>query len=479
MKNFTLPFLTFVLLSTFSYTSAQCPPGDVPLNNQAQVDAFIAEYPNCSEINGNLKIGAIGFGAYSNIDNISGLGSINRIMGDLLIVNNNELTNIQGLSQLSYVEGNVHVFYNEHLTNLTGLANLQTINGSLKFLDNPELTTIGGMQDLISVGADMEIAENVALTNLDAFGKLTTIGGYLTIRDNSTLANIHELSKLGAIGGRLSINNNTLIQNLQGLESLATLGGDFNLALNENLTEIGDLSPMMQTSSMLRVAYNPNLSDCAAQAFCDHISNGGGVEIIGNAGGCSTVLEIENSCPMTLPVELSGFRAEVKNKSVVLTWKTLTENNNEGFEIQRSNDAINWTAIAWEVGQGNATTTQTYTFTDSRPILGKSYYRLAQTDVDGKIEHSEIVIVSFYNGVVSVYPNPVDDVLQITVADDMPIENIVVYNTSGSEVMRETAVSNNLNVARLNSGTYIIAIQVGEIIRKEVRSQTILLSEVR
>lgn len=469
MKNFTLPFLIFVFLFTFSYTNAQCPPGNVQLYNQGQVNAFIADYPNCSEINGNLKIGAIGSGAYSNIEDISGFESINRIMGDLLIVYNNDLTDIQGLSQLSHVEGNVHVFYNDHLTNLTGLANLQTVNGSLKFLDNPELTTIGSMQDLVSVGADMVIAENVALTNLDAFGKLTTIGGYLTIRDNSTLTNIDELAKLGAIGNHLTISHNTLIQNLQGLQSLATLGGDFNIALNQDLVEIGDLSPMMQPSAMLRVAHNPNLSDCAAQAFCDHISNGGGVEIIGNADGCSTVLEIENSCPMTLPVELSGFRAEVKNKSVVLTWQTLTESNNKGFEIQRSNDATNWTAIAWEVGQGNTTTTQTYTFTDSRPILGKSYYRLAQTDFDGKIEHSEIVIASFYNGVVTVYPNPVNDVLQITVADDMPIENIVVYNTSGSEVMRETAVSNNLNLARLNSGTYIIAIQVGgETVRQKL-----------
>lgn len=469
MKNFTFSLLTFVFLFTFNYTNAQCPPGEVQLNNQAQVNDFITDYPNCTEINGNLKIGANDFGVYSNIDNISGFENINRIMGDLLIVNTSDLTDIQGFSQLSHVEGNVHVFYNDHLTNLTGLANLQTVNGSLKFLNNPELTTIGSMQDLVNVGADMVIADNVALTNLDAFGKLTTIGGYLTIRDNSTLTNIDELAKLGAIGNHLTISHNTLIQNLQGLQSLATLGGDFNIALNENLAEIGDLSPMMQASSILRVAHNPNLSDCAAQAFCDHISNGGGVEIIGNGAGCNSVIEIENSCPMTLPVGLSGFRAEVKNKSVVLTWKTLTENNNEGFEIQRSNDAINWTTVAWEAGQGNTTTTQTYTFTDARPMLGKSYYRLAQKDFDGKIEHSEILIVSFYNGVVSVYPNPVNDVLQITVADDMPIENIVIYNTSGSEVMRETVVSTNLNLARLDSGTYIIAIQVGgETVRQKL-----------
>jgi len=469
MKNFTFPLLTFLLSFSFIYTNAQCPSGNVELNSQTAVNDFITNYPNCTEISGNLKIGPNTIGGYSNVEDLSGLGSLNRITGHLLIVNNNDLTDIQGLSQLLLVEGNVHVFDNQNLTNLSGLGKLQTVNGSLRFLNNPALTTIGGMQDLISVAADMEIGQNTALVDLNAFGKLTTVGGYFSIWENSALSNIDELTKLGAIGGNLAINQNPLIQNLQGLESLATLGGDFNVALNENLTEIGDLSPIMQGSAMLRVAFNPNLSDCTARAFCDHISNGGGVEIIGNGQGCNSALEIENSCPTTLPVELSDFRAEVKNKGVLLTWQTLTENNNEGFEIQRSNDAINWKSIAWEVGQGNTTISQKYTFTDSRPIQGKSYYRLAQRDFDGKIEHSEIVIVSFYNGTVSVYPNPVNDILQITVADDMPIDSIILYNTSGSEIMRETAVTNSLNLARLDSGTYIIAIQVGgETVRQKL-----------
>jgi len=216
MKNFTLPLLTLILLLTFSHTNAQCPPEDVQLNSQADVNTFIANYPNCTEINGNLKIGSIAFGIYSNIDDISGLGSIDRITGDLLIVNNNSLTDIQGLSQLSHVEGNLHVFYNDNLTNLTGFGNLQTVNGSLRFLSNTGLTTIGSMQDLISVGADMEIAQNTTLANLNAFSKLTTVGGYLSIWDNPALNSIDELKKLGAIGGNLSIDRNTLIQNLKG-----------------------------------------------------------------------------------------------------------------------------------------------------------------------------------------------------------------------------------------------------------------------
>lgn len=465
MKNFTFSLLIFVLLLPLNYTNAQCPSGDVHLSNQTEVDAYRVGYPNCTQINGSLNIGA----PNSNIYDLSGLESINTIMGNLTIIDNNGLTNVHGLDQLLHIEGNVYIRSNQNIANLAGLNKLETVNGDLKFQNNASLVTIGGMQDLISVGADMEISDNEALADLNAFSKLTTVGGYFTIRNNPELEDIDEFTKLGVISGNLAINQNNLIENLEGLRSLVTLGGNFTILQNQNLMEIGDLNPAMQPSAILRIAFNFNLSDCAAQAFCDHVSNNGDVDIINNGFGCSTLSEIENSCASTLPVELSDFHVEVNNKDVLLTWQTLTENNNEGFEIQRSNNGLNWETIGWQAGRGDATTARKYTFTDNRPIIGKSYYRLAQSDFDGKIEYSEIVIVSFYHDTVSVYPNPVSDVLRITVADDMPIESIVVYNTSGSEVMRETSVTSDLNIARLDRGTYVIAIQVdGETTRKKL-----------
>jgi len=37
-----------------------------------------------------------------------------------------------------------------------------------------------------------------------------------------------------------------------------------------------------------------------------------------------------------LPVELQSFTAVIQNKNVTLNWSTASENNNLGFEIQRS-----------------------------------------------------------------------------------------------------------------------------------------------
>jgi len=470
MKNFTPPLLTFVLSLFLGHANAQCPLSGIILSNQAEINAFIESYPTCTEISGNLQIGAITSLSFNtNIVDFAGLENINSISGSLLIIGNNILSSIHGLDQLTHVGGDVRIDYNGNLTDLTGLGKLETIEGSLIIGNNQSLATIGGLQKLISVGGDMVISQNNILSNLNAFEKLTTVAGYLSIWQNSMLSNVDEFEKLSTIGDNLIIDRNSALENLNGFESLETLGGDFNITFNSNLTEIGDLRPTMQPSTVLRIALNPGLSDCSVQTFCEHISNEGDLEIFNNGIGCNSIAEIENSCATTLPVELSGFRAEVQKTSVLLTWQTLTETNNEGFYIERSNDATKWENIGWEAGQGNITTAQMYSFKDNRPMFGKSYYRLAQTDFNRKVEYSQIETVSFYNGTVSVYPNPVSDVLKITTPNDAPIESIVIYNTSGSEVLRETSGSDSFNVAQLNTGTYIIAIQVdGETIQQKV-----------
>lgn len=469
MKNCTFALLTFALSFSIDYANAQCPPSGAMLNSQAEVSAFIESYPNCTEITGNLQIGVIAsLSSNTNIVDVTGLEGISSISGSLVIIGNNTLNSIHGLDQLRYVGGDIRIDYNDNLTNLTGLGKLETIGGSLIIGNNQSLTTIGGLQKLTNIGGNMVMSQNDILGNLNAFEKLTDIAGYLSIWGNPMLTNVDEFEELDAIGDNLIIDRNNSLEDLNGFESLTTLGGDFNITFNLSLNEVGDLRPTMQPSTVLRIALNPGLSDCSVQTFCEHIANQGDVEILNNAVGCNSIAEIESSCASTLPVELTDFRAEVKKTSVLLTWQTLIENNNEGFNIERSNDGTYWENIGWEAGQGDIATAQMYAFKDLRPILGKSYYRLAQTDFNGKIEYSQIETVSFYNGIVSIYPNPVGEVLKFIAPDNTPIENVVIYNTSGSEVLRDTSGSTSVNVAQLNIGTYIIAIQVdGETIRQK------------
>ncbi|MBL0063778.1 MAG: hypothetical protein IPP38_01905 [Bacteroidetes bacterium] len=85
-----------------------------------------------------------------------------------------------------------------------------------------------------------------------------------------------------------------------------------------------------------------------------------------------------------LPIELATFSATLVNKQVDVKWTTQAEINNHYFTIERSADNVTFSELGRVDGAGNTTTTQNYSFTDFHPLTGVSYYRLKQTDYDGK-----------------------------------------------------------------------------------------------
>lgn len=462
MRNFAFTLLTYTLTLLNIGLYAQCPEGSVTLGSQADVDTYATIYPDCTKIQGQLKIGGSFVGDNSDITDISALQSVTTITGNLLIVYNESLTNLNGLEQITLVGGDLRIVDNMTLTNLQGLGSLAETEGDLKVEKNPALKNLQGLEELVSVGGNMDIVKNTALTTLKSLDKLTSVDGFFTVLQNPVLTNIGELKQLKSIGDNLSITQNESLVNLQGLQGLETVGGDFKILQNVTLNDLGDLKPTISPSSSLLIYYNFSLSDCSAKAICQHISGGGTVEIGDNGTGCNTITDLENSCSMTLPVELSDFQIRATKKNIILTWQTTTEKNSDGFEIQRSKDAASWTTIGWHKSKGNATTRQNYTFTDNSPIIGKSYYRLIQKDLDARTKPSDILSIAFYTDIVTLHPNPVRDVLQITVIDDEAVDEVIVYDTTGRVAIQATPDTNALNVSNLSTGTYMVAIIMGE-----------------
>jgi hypothetical protein len=110
-----------------------------------------------------------------------------------------------------------------------------------------------------------------------------------------------------------------------------------------------------------------------------------------------------------LPVELAWFKASITtDNSVKLEWHTDSELNNESFDIERSQDGFDYTAIGKRQGAGTTSQETDYVFVDEQPLPGRSYYRLKQNDFNGDFEYSHIVSVVFgeTNEPFSVSPNP-------------------------------------------------------------------------
>lgn len=112
----------------------------------------------------------------------------------------------------------------------------------------------------------------------------------------------------------------------------------------------------------------------------------------------------------SLPIELLSFDAMPTDNNVILTWKTAMEINNNYYTVERSTDAFTYKDIGFMDGAGNSISVLNYSLVDENPSKGVSYYRLKQTDFDGKYTYSKVRSVNFENTGIfdfSIYPNPI------------------------------------------------------------------------
>ncbi len=168
-----------------------------------------------------------------------------------------------------------------------------------------------------------------------------------------------------------------------------------------------------------------------------------------------------------LPIELSSFEATVVGKEVILDWETVSEKNNEGFEIQRSKDGVLWENIGWVEGVGNSNEIQAYSILDPSPYPGENYYRLNQVDFDGKTEYSYIVSATIKSTETSeeqvsftLYPNPTSDYVNVTYDNESTeVKAIVVYDISGKIMKIERNDKHRINLGDLPHGNYYLSVE--------------------
>ena len=146
----------------------------------------------------------------------------------------------------------------------------------------------------------------------------------------------------------------------------------------------------------------------------------------------------EAAIDVTVPVELISFIAEVQNEKVVLSWSTATETNNNGFEIQRSNNGKSFATIGFVPGNGTTVKPNNYSYVDEDQS-GKLYYRLKQIDYNGTYSYSKIVSVDAItlNDFIleQNYPNPFNPTTSIQFK--VPVESfvtLIVYDLQGKEI---------------------------------------------
>lgn len=152
-----------------------------------------------------------------------------------------------------------------------------------------------------------------------------------------------------------------------------------------------------------------------------------------------------------MPVKLISFEGRYNNNVILLKWETAWEEQNDGFEIQKSDDAVNFNKIGYV--EGNATTRlkSIYQFTDSEIQPEKDFYfRLKQIDHDGNYEYSRIIAVNSdaEKAELIAYPNPSNGVFKLKLK---AIKNpeISLYNSLGKEVPTKVMKTETLDTFQI------------------------------
>lgn len=170
-----------------------------------------------------------------------------------------------------------------------------------------------------------------------------------------------------------------------------------------------------------------------------------------------------NLC-LVLPIELGEFNAQInKDRTVSITWNTLSESNNDYFEILRGQNTIDWEVIDEVDGAGNSTEEIHYTSIDYSPKAGLQYYRLRQVDFNGDSQLSPIrAINSPVSSGISIYPNPANDFIFIEGLQKNLSSSVSICNELGQNMSQKVAfiqVSEHkmqLDLSNLSKGMYLV-----------------------
>lgn len=311
----------FLLCLGFSFIQSvygQCPPGNtfghIVLANQAAVDAFLINYPNCTDIPEDFAVGMTAGNIPTDITNLDGLQNVVTVGGDFDIGNNESLTSLSPLANLTSVGDDLHLNGNHSLTTLTGLENLMTlggdlnighhdllnnlsalgnltsIGGSLRIRNNDNLPNLNGLENLNVIGDDLEIYRNpslnslhelsnitsipgslildgdwnsIGLINLNGLHNLTFVGEGIEISNNRFLENIDALSNLTSVNGDLVLYGNDILSNFSGLDNITSIGSDLEISWNDDLISFQGLNNLSYLGGDLEIRYNDNLTSIA------------------------------------------------------------------------------------------------------------------------------------------------------------------------------------------------------------------------
>jgi hypothetical protein len=205
------------------------------------------------------------------------------------------------------------------------------------------------------------------------------------------------------------------------------------------------------------------------------VISGVGTVTVGMLTHLGTIPYVLTRQGFPLPVELLEFTVKWKSeqqKKANVKWSTASEINSDYFDVERSEDGINFTKVARVKASGYSNQVVEYSINDdlSNDHNNLFYYRLNQMDLDGKQKYSEIRTLyrsKISEPVIQVFPNPFTDQVTVNILTNRSEEvNIHLYDAIGKmvysgkmDVLSNKLTANNLEINNLSVGSYSLTVE--------------------
>lgn len=263
---------------------------------------------------------------------------------------------------------------------------------------------------------------------------------------------------------RFTAQSNTVCVNVSGLDQTtqSIVVTDPNTDGDNNPCTGAGAGQYWQLVSCPRPAiYDATSGDDVSQNHCFTATPGQTYYLVvdGN-GGAESPFFINGllGTQIVLPIELVSFDYKCNNDNVQLNWATQSELNNDYFTVMASADANEWIEISKIKGAGNNNELKEYSYSVLSSYSNYKYFKLKQTDFDGKYTYSKIVYANCDDAnPIDYYPNPFDDVLiiQLKHRDEALFK---IYDNLGQLVYsgKLTKDANQIDLNSLAAGIYYL-----------------------
>ncbi len=159
----------------------------------------------------------------------------------------------------------------------------------------------------------------------------------------------------------------------------------------------------------------------------------------------------------TLPLNWLTVAGSLNSlKQPVIKWK-VQESNIARYEIERSEDGINYTLIGTVSSSGNGE--NSYTFTQPVRLTGTAFFRIRQVEFSGRSGYSAVMKLSTTGeGLITLYPNPSSDVIVLTVPAALQNTTVQLHDMQGRQLssIRISNQSTTINISQLAAGYYLL-----------------------